>query len=301
MRRSTLLTLGPVMAGLLTYSGAVQAQTRDVAMPIGRTVAAPSGFIALCEASPVDCAGADRSPQTLTAVRSWAAQTRWSQVFAAAGLSTASPQTVVVDHPATAPASIKGSNARDEVRAQKDAARKVQASSRKRRTKDGRVAPALPAPAPRSGIPPLGIPQAPPPTQSERPTVEILQGVNRQINRAVRRSSDQDAFGQADVWQAAVGPRARGDCEDYVLAKRRALIEAGVNPASLSIALVRTRRGEAHAVLLAATEDGEYVLDNLSPWVVRWDAAPYEWLERQAPGSNLTWVRAGHVDARSAA
>ena len=301
MRRSTLLTLGSVIAGLLTYSGAVQAQTRDVAMPIGQTVAAPSGFIALCEASPVDCAGADRSPQTLTAVRSWAAQTRWSQVFAAAGLSTASPQTVIVDHPATAPASIKGSNAHDEVRAQKDAARKVQASSRKRRMKDGWVAPAPPARSPRPGFPQLSITQVPPPTQSERPTVEILRGVNSQINRAVRRSSDQDAFGQADVWQAATGPRPTGDCEDFVLAKRRALIEAGVNPATLSIALVRTRRGEAHAVLLAATDDGEYVLDNLSPWVVRWDAAPYEWLERQAPGSNLTWVHAGLVDAGSEA
>jgi predicted transglutaminase-like cysteine proteinase len=121
-------------------------------------------------------------------------------------------------------------------------------------------------------------------------TTEALQTINRRINRTIRRASDTDAFGREDVWVLPTGPRPTGDCEDYVLAKRRALIEAGITPAALSIAIVRTRRGETHAVLLVATAEGEQVLDNLSPWVLRWDQAPYEWIQRQAPGRALSWV-----------
>jgi predicted transglutaminase-like cysteine proteinase len=45
-----------------------------------------------------------------------------------------------------------------------------------------------------------------------------------------------------------------------------------------------------HAVLLVATENGEVVLDNLSPWVLPWAEAPYAWLDRQAAGTGK-WVR----------
>lgn len=139
---------------------------------------------------------------------------------------------------------------------------------------------------------------APPnqPDQADQPmlatvSIDVLQSVNRRINRSIRRASDIDAFGRDDLWLAPTGPRATGDCEDYVLAKRRALIDLGIAPGALSIAIVRTRRGESHAVLLVATPQGEQVLDNLSPWVLRWNDAPYEWRERQMPGQPLSWVR----------
>ena len=149
------------------------------------------------------------------------------------------------------------------------------------------------APASEPTPPQTRIAPAPQLRRGPAPRLRDLEGVNRRLNRAIRRGSDQELFGQADVWVAPAGSRASGDCEDYVLAKRRTLIDAGVDPSRLSIALVLTRRGEGHAVLLVATEEGEYVLDNLSPWVLRWDQAPYEWRERQAPGRPLTWVAAG--------
>jgi len=75
-----------------------------------------------------------------------------------------------------------------------------------------------------------------------------------------------------------------------VLAKRVALTAVGVPAERLSIALVETRWGESHAVLLLAADDGDYVLDNLEPRILHWTQAPYVWRERQLPGQPLAWV-----------
>ena len=77
-----------------------------------------------------------------------------------------------------------------------------------------------------------------------------------------------------------------GDCEDYALEKRRRLIEAGVSAEALSMAVVVTRRGERHAVLVVAFETGDVVLDNLTPWPTPWAALGYTWIQRQVAGSN---------------
>lgn len=120
----------------------------------------------------------------------------------------------------------------------------------------------------------------------------LVNGVNRRVNRQIRHTDDIRNFGVQDYWTVPRGDRARGDCEDFVLAKRRALIEAGVPAAALSIAIVDTRGGESHAVLLIAAEQGEFVLDSLTPWVTRWDRVNYVWRERQLPGRPFDWVRA---------
>lgn len=119
----------------------------------------------------------------------------------------------------------------------------------------------------------------------------LVNSINRRINRAVRHVSDDRLYGVADYWaRAAEG--GRGDCEDYVLAKRAALIEAGVPAQALSIAIVQTRWGESHAVLLLASDEGEFVLDSLSPWIARWDRVDYRWRERQRRGHPFDWVMA---------
>jgi predicted transglutaminase-like cysteine proteinase len=121
----------------------------------------------------------------------------------------------------------------------------------------------------------------------------LVQGVNREVNRAVVRRSDQAAYGAADRWATPLAEGRRfGDCEDYVLEKRRALIAAGVPAETLNIALATTRWGEAHAVLLLSAGGGEYVLDNLEPWILPWDQAPYRWRARQVGGDPIQWVRA---------
>ena len=53
-----------------------------------------------------------------------------------------------------------------------------------------------------------------------------------------------------------------GDCEDYVLLKRRMLMQAGWPREALLITVVRDKNGDGHAVLTVKTDKGEYILDN---------------------------------------
>lgn len=90
----------------------------------------------------------------------------------------------------------------------------------------------------------------------DRAAVDALKSVNAQVNRAIRPAADR-----GDVWQLGVN---RGDCEDYVLAKRAELMRRGFPASALRIAAVRTRQGEGHAVLVVRTDQGDLVLDNLT-------------------------------------
>jgi len=118
-----------------------------------------------------------------------------------------------------------------------------------------------------------------------------LTSVNDRINRAIARKADIEAYGVDEFWslplQAGVG---FGDCEDYVLEKRRALLAAGVRRDALSIAVVVTPKGERHAVLLVETASGAYALDNLTPYILPWSKTGYRWLQRQVAGSSTRWA-----------
>lgn len=118
-----------------------------------------------------------------------------------------------------------------------------------------------------------------------------LSKVNRSINRRIRSIPDYDVYGQNDFWAVPLKGRSRyGDCEDYALEKRRALRNRGYSERVLSIALVRTRWGQDHAVLLVRTDQGEMVLDSLSPWVRPWTEVGYAWMTRQSPLDPSVWV-----------
>jgi predicted transglutaminase-like cysteine proteinase len=120
-----------------------------------------------------------------------------------------------------------------------------------------------------------------------------LNEINRGVNGRLREGSDRELFGREDRWTApSAEGRSQGDCEDFVLEKRRALLGRGVPRDALSIALVDTARGEPHAVLLVRTDRGEYVLDNRSPWISLWSQLDYRWRERQMPGDPQRWVLA---------
>lgn len=115
--------------------------------------------------------------------------------------------------------------------------------------------------------------------------------INRKVNRAITSRTDLEIYGQGEVWATPLADAQRfGDCEDFVLEKRRALIAAGFPPKALSIAVVLTPRNERHAVLLVSGEVGEYVLDNLNSWVTPWDKTEYLWRERQVAGSANHWA-----------
>ncbi|WP_371037901.1 transglutaminase-like cysteine peptidase [Rhodosalinus sp. FB01] len=113
-------------------------------------------------------------------------------------------------------------------------------------------------------------------------TRAALARVNREVNAQVRLLADQECLGLEDLWDF---PREGvGDCEDFALEKRRRLVALGLPGASLTMAIVHHReRFFAHAVLLAETTHGTWVLDNLAPQLTCWNASPYRYERRERP------------------
>ncbi|WP_284388700.1 transglutaminase-like cysteine peptidase [Devosia yakushimensis] len=111
--------------------------------------------------------------------------------------------------------------------------------------------------------------------------VQLVQAVNRQVNRSITPRAD----GRIDTWNATA---SAGDCEDYVLAKRAALIQQGVPSSALRIGYTKTRQGEGHVVLIVRTGAGEFVLDNLSTSVKLLADSGYR-IESSSRGGLLDW------------
>jgi predicted transglutaminase-like cysteine proteinase len=116
----------------------------------------------------------------------------------------------------------------------------------------------------------------------------LLVRVNVDVNGAVRPMNDFDVYGKDEVW--AFPDSGVGDCEDYVLEKRRRLIQAGLAVSNLLITVVRKPDGEGHAVLTVRTSAGDFVLDNLTNAVRDWSKTGYRYLKRQSSEYSGRWV-----------
>lgn len=87
------------------------------------------------------------------------------------------------------------------------------------------------------------------------PTVRAtIERIHRQVNAEIRPRRDTN-----DVWSADV---RYGDCDDYVMTKRRRLIKAGVPATAMDVVVTRAN-GEGHVVLVVRTTGGRFWLDNL--------------------------------------
>jgi predicted transglutaminase-like cysteine proteinase len=111
--------------------------------------------------------------------------------------------------------------------------------------------------------------------------------INVGVNAAVKPMNDSDIYGKDEVWAY---PDGAGDCEDYVLEKRRDLMQQGLSLSNLLITVVRKPDGEGHAVLTVRTDKGDFVLDNLTDSVRQWDQTGYRFLKRQATNHTGRWV-----------
>lgn len=114
-----------------------------------------------------------------------------------------------------------------------------------------------------------------------------IASVNVSVNSNVKPMNDLDVYGSDEVWAY---PDGVGDCEDYVLEKRRILIDGGILISNLLITVVRKPDGEGHAVLTVRTDKGDFVLDNLSNTVRQWYQTGYRYLKRQASDHTGRWV-----------
>lgn len=117
---------------------------------------------------------------------------------------------------------------------------------------------------------------------------ETLTSVNRTVNQSIRPVTDLKHFGVVNRW--VYPDDGKGDCKAYTLLKRRKLIDAGFPKESLLITIVWTKQNQGHAVLIARTDQGDYVLDNLAPNILLWNQTTHDFVKRQSVTDPNRWV-----------
>jgi predicted transglutaminase-like cysteine proteinase len=115
-----------------------------------------------------------------------------------------------------------------------------------------------------------------------------LEEVNAAFNQEIVAQDDRTHYGAEEFW--SIPTDGHGDCEDYVVAKRQALVRMGLPQPALRIAVVFAPNFVRHAVLTVVTDKGNLVLDNMRKEIVTWDKTGYVFIERQDPGSATGWV-----------
>ena len=116
-----------------------------------------------------------------------------------------------------------------------------------------------------------------------------LDRINRMINKEIAPATDLELYGVEEYWTYP-DARKKGDCEDYVLLKRRLLIEQGWPASALLITVVRDERRDGHAILTVRTAQGDFVLDNKSDEIKPWHRAGYDYVMRQSYLNPRVWM-----------
>jgi len=115
--------------------------------------------------------------------------------------------------------------------------------------------------------------------------------VNDWVNESIKPMTDLEHWGVVERWNYP--DDGFGDCEDYVLLKRRLLMQAGWPREALLITVVRDRKGDGHAVLTVKTDRGEFILDNQESQVLPWAKTGYRFVKRQSQSDPNLWVSLG--------
>jgi predicted transglutaminase-like cysteine proteinase len=118
-----------------------------------------------------------------------------------------------------------------------------------------------------------------------------LQRVNVWVNDHVKPMTDLDHWGVVERWNYP--DDGYGDCEDYVLQKRKMLLQQGWPREALLITVVRDKNGDGHAVLTVKTDQGEFILDNQTNDVLLWSETGYRYVKRQSQADPNTWIALG--------
>ncbi|MEP9376035.1 transglutaminase-like cysteine peptidase [Aquabacter sp. CN5-332] len=120
-----------------------------------------------------------------------------------------------------------------------------------------------------------------------------LEKVNNTLNTEIEPVTDLEHFGETERWTYPTD--GKGDCEDYVLAKRKALIKLGWPASVLLITVVRDKDGDGHAVLTVVTDRGDLILDNQASEILPWQDTGYRYVKRQSQGDPALWVALGET------
>jgi len=115
--------------------------------------------------------------------------------------------------------------------------------------------------------------------------------INKWVNDNVKPMTDLEHWGVVEKW--SYPDDGYGDCEDYVLLKRRMLMESGWPREALLITVVREKNGNGHAVLTVKTDKGEFILDNQEERILLWSETSYRYVKRQSQSDPNRWVALG--------
>jgi len=115
--------------------------------------------------------------------------------------------------------------------------------------------------------------------------------VNQWVNENIKPLTDLEHWGVVEKW--SYPDDGYGDCEDYVLLKRRMLMQAGWPRSALLITVVRDKKGDGHAVLTVRTDKGEFILDNQNEEILAWTDTGYRFVKRQSQADPHVWVALG--------
>jgi predicted transglutaminase-like cysteine proteinase len=115
--------------------------------------------------------------------------------------------------------------------------------------------------------------------------------VNLWANTHIKPMTDLEHYGVVEKW--AYPDDGYGDCEDYVLLKRRMLMQAGWPREALLITVVRDKNGDGHAILTVKTDKGEFVLDNQTDEILLWSDTGYRFVKRQSQADQNVWISLG--------
>ncbi len=248
--------------------------TAGAFMPTGQQVVPPLGYLIFCKQAPSECAVSDEPGSSSEPARN-------VTIELARPAAAPSPAPVIMTAAQTSPKAYLPLPRPDQ-------APLVQLTAGTEKAPEP-VQPSLAV-----VIAPLAANEAPRPAAPERPFIltaarwQELASVNNQVNDQVRAVTDDVLYQRSEWWSYPTNNA--GDCEDYVLLKRKLLIAKGWPASSLLITVAKLWNGEGHAVLVAVTDKGEFVLDNMERDVMSWREAPYQWVSRQSQEDPKRWV-----------
>jgi len=116
---------------------------------------------------------------------------------------------------------------------------------------------------------------------------KILHQVNHYSNTTVKPVTDLEQYNLPEFWSY---PTGAGDCEDFVLQKKRYLEGLGFPAETLLITVVLDEKKAGHAVLTVRTDRGDFILDNMRNDIRRWNATGYTFIKRQSQYNPQIWV-----------
>jgi predicted transglutaminase-like cysteine proteinase len=115
---------------------------------------------------------------------------------------------------------------------------------------------------------------------------DLMDTVNDEVNSAISPAAKRYGSNLGDGWNIAP---ISGDCNDYAVTKRHALLQRGVPSRSLRLSVVKTASGIGHLVLVVSTTKGPLVLDNLANSIRPWHVTGYQWLKIQSADNANYW------------